>query len=195
MRRPRFHHLTGVHDNDFVRSFRHQRQVMSDEHQRHVLFLLQFQQQLDDLRLDGHIQRRRRFIGNQQLRSTGNRHRDHHALAHPTGKLMRIHVQTRGRIGDPHLVQQVNRPLTTGLLVTTLMHLDRFHNLETDGVARIQAGHRVLENHRHFGANQITALFLRNTLQVLAVEQQIFRHHAAWIINQPHNRQRTDRFS
>ena len=162
---------------------------MRDEHQRHVLFLLQFQQQLDDLRLDGHVQRRRRLIGNQQLRSTGNCHRDHHALAHPTGKLVRIYVQTRGRIGDPHLVQQVNRPLATGFLVPALMHLDRFHNLETDGVARVQAGHRILENHRHFGTHQVTPLFLRDTLQVLTVEQQIFRHHAAWIINQPHNRQ------
>ena len=30
-----------------------------------------------------HVQRRRRFIRNQQLWPTGNRHGDHHALAHP----------------------------------------------------------------------------------------------------------------
>ncbi len=157
--------------------------------------LLQLQQQLDDLRLDGHVQRRGRLIGNQQLWLTGNRHGDHHALAHPAGELVRVDVQTRGRIGNTDLLQQVDRALTTGFLVPALMHLNRFHNLEADGVARVQAGHRVLEDHRHFGAHQLAALFFGNALQVLTVELQVFRHHAAGVINQPHDRQRADRLT
>ncbi|GDX02970.1 hypothetical protein ExPUPEC61_00550 [Escherichia coli] len=139
--------------------FRHQRQVMSDQHQRHVLFLLQLQQQFDDLRLDGHVQRSGRFIGNQQFWSTGNRHGDHHALAHAAGKLMRVNIQTRCRIGNTDQIQQVNRSLTAGTFVAALMHLNRFHNLETHGVARVKAGHRVLEDHCHFGTHQVAALF------------------------------------
>ena len=45
--------------------FRHQRQVVGDQHQRHILLLLQLQQQFDNLRLNGHVQRGGRFIGNQ----------------------------------------------------------------------------------------------------------------------------------
>ncbi|MNN81025.1 hypothetical protein D3C81_1978070 [compost metagenome] len=69
------------------------------------------------------------------------------------------------------------------------MHFDRFHNLETDGIARVQTGHWVLEDHRHFSAHQLAALLLGDALQILAVELQAFRHHAARVINQPHDRQ------
>ena len=72
---------------------------------------------------------------------------------------MRVNIQTRSRIGNTDLIQQVNRPLTTSALITALMHLYRFHNLETHGVARVKAGHRVLEDHCHFGTHQVAALF------------------------------------
>ena len=38
------HHLTRVHNDNFMRGFRHQRQVVGDQHQRHILLLLQIQQ-------------------------------------------------------------------------------------------------------------------------------------------------------
>jgi hypothetical protein len=66
---------------------------------------------------------------------------------------VRIDIQTRGRIGDPHQRQQVNRPLNTRFFVAALVHLNGFHNLVADGVARVKAGHRVLEDHRHFRAH------------------------------------------
>ena len=102
---------------------------------------------------------------------------------------MRVNIQTRCRIGNTDQIQQVNRPLTASALITALMHLNRFHDLETNGVARVKAGHRVLKDHRHFGTHQVAALFFRDTLQILAVKLQLFCHHAARIINQPHNRQ------
>ena len=36
----------------------------------------------DDLRLGGHVQGRRRLIGDQQLRQASQRHGDHHPLRH-----------------------------------------------------------------------------------------------------------------
>ena len=139
------------------------------------------------MRLNGHVQRGCRFIGNQQFWTTGNGHRDHYTLTHPTGQLVRINVQTRCRIGYTHLRQQVNSALATGLLVTALVHLNGFHNLETHGVTRVQTGHRVLEDHRHFRSHQLAALFFGNALQILTIELQAFRHYAAWIVNQPHD--------
>ncbi len=52
---------------------------MGDQDQRHVLLLLQVQQQLHDLRLDGHVEGGGGFIGDQQLGLAGNRHGDGHA--------------------------------------------------------------------------------------------------------------------
>ncbi len=69
------------------------------------------------------------------------------------------------------------------------MHLDRFHDLETYGVAGIQAGHRVLKNHCHFGAHQLAALTFGDVLQVALVKLQLLSHDFAGEINQPHDRQ------
>ena len=47
-------------------------------------------QQLEDLRLDGDVERGGRLVGDEQLRLAGQRHRDHHALAHAARELVRI---------------------------------------------------------------------------------------------------------
>ena len=108
---------------------------------------------------------------------------------------MRIDVQPRGRIGNAHQVQQVDGPLAAGLLITALMDLNRFHNLVADGEARVEAGHWILEDHRHFRPHQLAPLFFRDALQIAAVKFQFVRHHPAGIVNQPHNRQRADGFT
>ena len=56
--------------------------------------------QLEDLRLHGHVERRRRLVGDQQLRVVDQRHRDHHALAHAAGELVRVGVDAPARLGD-----------------------------------------------------------------------------------------------
>ena len=53
---------------------------------------LQLAQQVEDLRLDRHVQRRRRLVGDQQPRARRQRHRDHHALAHAAGHFVRIGI-------------------------------------------------------------------------------------------------------
>ncbi len=61
---------------------------------------LQFAHQVEDLRLDGDVQRRGRFIGDQHLRIAGQRHGDHHALPHAAGQLVRIGLRAPLRFGD-----------------------------------------------------------------------------------------------
>ncbi len=51
---------------------------------------LQVDQQPQDLRLDGDVERGRRLVGDQQRRPAHQRHGDHHALAQAAGKLVRI---------------------------------------------------------------------------------------------------------
>ena len=53
--------------------------------------------QVQHLRLDGHVERRRRLVGDQQLRIAGHRHGDHHPLPHPARELVRIGA----RAGSP----------------------------------------------------------------------------------------------
>jgi hypothetical protein len=55
-----------------------------------------------DLRLDGHVERGGRLVGDQQRRVAGQRHGDHHALAHAARQLVRV-LAWRGarRRGSP----------------------------------------------------------------------------------------------
>ena len=57
-------------------------------------------EQLEDLRLHRHVERRRRLVGDQQLGVVDERHRDHHALAHAAGELVRVGVDAPARVGD-----------------------------------------------------------------------------------------------
>jgi hypothetical protein len=49
-------------------------------------------QQVEDLRLDGDVERGRRLVGDQQVRLAGQRDGDHHPLLHAAGKLEGVFV-------------------------------------------------------------------------------------------------------
>ncbi|MNN92465.1 hypothetical protein D3C81_2107540 [compost metagenome] len=82
---------------------------MSDEHNRHVLLRLQFLDQLQDLRLDGHIKGCGRLVGDQHCGIAGQRHRDHDALTHSSRKLMRVVVIPLLGSGDANPLHQLQR--------------------------------------------------------------------------------------
>ena len=58
---------------------------------------LQVGEQVEDLRLDGDVERGGRLVGDQQLRVVGQRHRDHGALPHAAGELVRVLVDPARR--------------------------------------------------------------------------------------------------
>jgi hypothetical protein len=73
-----------------------------DQQDRHVQAALQRVEQFQDLSLDGHVERRRRLVRDQQRRIARERHGDHHALTHPTGQLVRVVPDPLRRRRDPH---------------------------------------------------------------------------------------------
>ena len=103
------HHLAGVHHGDAARHFGDHAHVVGDEHQRHAALLLQAAQQIEDLRLDRHVERRRRLVGDQQARIAGDRHRDHHALVHAARQLVRKVVEPARGGRNADLLQQLDR--------------------------------------------------------------------------------------
>jgi hypothetical protein len=87
-------HLAGIHHGHRC-AISHHAHVVRDQHQRHAAVFLQAAQQVENLRLDGDIQRRGGFVGNQQLGVAGNGHGDHHALAHAARQSGAGNVQRR----------------------------------------------------------------------------------------------------
>ena len=64
--------------------------------------------QLDDLPLHGRVERGGRLIGDEQPRTTRERHGDHHPLRHAAAEFVRIRAEPPRRFGDAHLRQRAD---------------------------------------------------------------------------------------
>ncbi|MCY1296085.1 hypothetical protein D9M70_454550 [compost metagenome] len=122
-------------------------EVVRDQHDRHAEALLQRLEQIKDLRLDRHVERRRRFICDQEIRVVGKRHGDHHALTLATRKFMRIAVDAAPRFRDAHELKQFKHARPRLFERAAPMVHDRLGDLAADGIERIERGHRLLEDH------------------------------------------------
>ena len=134
----RFHLAPGVLHDDAIGRFGDQPQVVRDQHQAHAGVALQAQQQVDNLRLDRHVQRRRRLVGNQQAWPARQRHRDHDALAHAARELVRKRRRAPRRVGNTDFVQQLNRTRACGFARQIQVGSQRLGNLPADRETRVQ---------------------------------------------------------
>ena len=103
--------------------------IVGDEQQPHPLFAFQLCQKVQDLRLNGHVQRRCRFIRDQNVRLVGQRHRDHHPLRCPPDKLVRIGAQSAFRVANTDLVHQFDDSHTRRRPGKALMQLKALADL------------------------------------------------------------------
>ena len=78
------HDLALLHDADAVSDLAHDTEVMGNEQHGHAHPGLNLLQQFEDLRLHRDVERRRRLVGDQEVRLVGERHGDHYTLALPT---------------------------------------------------------------------------------------------------------------
>ena len=123
---------------------------------------LEVAHQVEDLRLDGDVERRGRLVGDQQLRVAGQRHGDHHPLPHAAGELVRIFAHPPRRRRDADQGQHLDRPRSSACArVEALVQPQRLADLAADGQHRVQAGHRLLEDHADVVAAQLAHLGFR----------------------------------
>ena len=87
--RPVFDGTPVPHDEHLVDALGGHAHVVRDEQQPHAGLLAQRVQQVEDLGLDGHVERGRRLVGDQQVRLAGQRHGDEGALPHAAAELVR----------------------------------------------------------------------------------------------------------
>ena len=102
--------LPGVHDDDVVAGLGDDAEIVRDEQQRHAELAAQPRQQLEDLRLDGDVERGGRLVGDDERGPAGERHRDHHALPHAARHLVRIVVHAPLGIGDADEPEELRPP-------------------------------------------------------------------------------------
>ena len=104
--RPFLHHLAGIHHDDARHTFAMTPSAWLMRMIAAPKSRLSSHDQVENLRLDGDVERGGRLVGDQQRGLVGKAHREHDALAHAAGELVRIGVDRALRRGDPHAAEQ-----------------------------------------------------------------------------------------
>ena len=172
-------HIPQIQHHDARGDMLHHAQIMRNENKRNAKFALQFHQQVDDLRLNGDIERRNRFIADDQPGVDDQRARNADTLALPARKLVRVAVDEVGQ--QAHTVHhRLHAGLDIGLADARRVGLQRFGDDLANGHARVEAGQRVLKDELHIRAH-IFQFAVAHAQQILAKPQHFARtgrHHA-----------------
>ncbi|MPN22722.1 hypothetical protein SDC9_170105 [bioreactor metagenome] len=155
---------------------------MGDHNDGHAQLFLEFLHQLEYLRLNGHIQGCGWFISDEDIRFTGQRHGNHHALTHAAGELVRVLLQALMRLIDADQLQHLKRAVSGLLPVAVGVKPDSLRQLVFHRVDGVQACHRVLENDRNLRAANLAHLLGRHLDNVLVLEHNAALGDAAGVI-------------
>ena len=166
--RRRLDDLAEIHDGDAVGDVLHHGEIVADEDVGEAKALLQLLHQVDDLRLDRHVERRHRLVGHDQARLDGQRAGDGDALALAAGEFVRIAPRMVGP--QPYQLEQLRHARRSLLLVADqAMQPQRLAQHGTDSHARIERGVRVLEDDLQAAAARAHLVGVERQ-QVLALE-------------------------
>ena len=160
--------LARRHDADLVGHLADDRQIVGDQQQRHAKAIAQILQKLQDVRLDRHVERRRRLVGDQHVGLVGDRHRDHDPLALAARELVRIGAEPALGIRQIDQAQQFEGALARRRGGHVLVDEKRLADLPLERVQRVERGHRLLEDHRDAIAAHLAQLLRRGADQLLA---------------------------
>ena len=169
------HDAARVHDGYLLRHLRDHAEVVRDEDETHLLGLAQFKQQVHDLGLNGHVEGRCRFVGDDEARRGEQGYGDDDALAHAAGELVRVLLEPLLGRGDVDLAQLVEGDLFRLAAAHLLVRENRLHHLRADGEHRVQRHHGILEDHADAVAADVTQRFGIGGDEVVTLEQ----HRAA----------------
>ena len=108
LRRPELDDLAVAHDDDVVGERADDLEVVADEEIGEIVLCLQVAQQVDDLRLHAHVERRGRLVEHDEVRLQHHGAGNRDALALAAGEFVRI---AEARLGiEPDLVQHLDHP-------------------------------------------------------------------------------------
>ena len=164
---------------------------MRDENDGGAGLGAQLAHQVQNLRLDRHVEGRGRFVGDEQLGLAGQRHRNHDALGHAAGNLVRVALEAALRVSDAHGAQQFDRLRLRLFFCQRLMGHQRLGNLVADAKDRVETARRLLEDHRNVVAADIEHHRIAGAGQVAFLEENLPLDDLARSRQQAHDRKRS----
>ena len=181
--------LPGIHHQDAPDGVGDHAHIVGDQDEAHAAIALEREQQLQDLRLNGHVERGRRLVRDQNLRVACDRHGDHHPLVHAAGKLMRIGPHALLGRRDAHLLQQRDGPAARRPAAHPFMDAQTFNQLKPDREAGIEAGGGLLEDHGDALAGKLASLAGGQRQEIATFERQPIGRDPPRIRHEPHHGQ------
>lgn len=161
-------------------------EVMGDHDDGGAGLLLQFAEQVEDLRLDGDVEGGGRFVGDEEFGLADEGHGDHRALAHAAGELVRVRAGLPLRVGDADAAQHVHGDRERGPLRHLVVDAVRLGDLVADRVEGVHRGERVLEDHGDLLAAPGPHPLLGQRVEVGAVEHDLAADPGAGLLEQAH---------
>src|SRR5579864_2978782 len=182
--------LARVHDEHALAQAGDDSEVVGDENDRRTGLLVEVAQQLEDLRLHGHVECGRGLVGDQQVGLVREAHGDHGALTHPATELMREVVDTALSIRDTHLPEQIDAPAFNIVVGDLVVGVHRLVDLITDAEHRVQRAQGVLEDHGDVATADVPELLLGQLEEVAPLEHDLAVHHLARALHETEHRHR-----
>src|SRR5438270_840453 len=136
--RSRLDDLAGVHHDQALAHAGDHAEVVRDQDRRGAELTVHVTEKVEDLRLDGHVERGRRLVGDQHLRRRRQPHRDHDSLAHAAGELVRVVLLPRSRRRYAHAPKHFDRRRERPLGVEAVVQPGRLGHLPPDPIDRIE---------------------------------------------------------
>ena len=152
--RARLDDFTLIQHADLVCHIRDHAQIVRDDHHGHTKLALQLHDELQNLRLNGHIKCGRRFVGDQQHRVTYQSHGDHRALPQTAREFKRIGLYGSRRVGKPNQPQHLHHRIPSLCLAQRPVQRQGLFDLVAYRVQRGKGRHRLLENDRNTATPQ-----------------------------------------
>src|SRR5665213_609632 len=188
-RRGLFGLLPAVHHDDAVRAPGDDAHVVRDQEDTHAEFFAQRVNDVQDLGLDGDVERRGRLVGDEEFGLTDETHGDYDALAKSPGKFKGVLVEPFGRSGHLDHIEDFKGPRARLFVGGAVVDAQALADLTTDLHGRVERAHRVLRNQGDRAASLVLHLLLAQGREVDAFEFDRARRDASVTGQEAHNRQ------
>ena len=188
--RPFLDHLARVHHRHPVAEPGHHAEVVGDVEDGRSVALLETGDQIQDVRLGGHVEPGGGLVHDEQLRVAGEGHRDQHPLLLAAGKLMRVAQRRPCGIGQVDAGKKLAHPLRGTLASQFGVLAHHLADLVADPERRVERGLRVLIDHGDARALDGAQLARAEVQQVDVVEPDRARGDPPRRVEAAHHRER-----
>ncbi len=162
--------LAGIKKRNAVADLRDDAEIVGDKQHAGAVRLLHAADKAENFLLDRYVERRRRFVGDDQFRIDGEGRGDQHALAHAAGEVVRKACHHPVGIADLHVGEQLQGTCFGRPGRKPPVEPEPIRQLGADAAARIERRLRVLRDQGDFRTHDAPQFGRLHAQKIAALE-------------------------